>query len=96
MKFIRSLVILIIFALTLIQEAAAKLHRYQSQGTRNYRKTHADLSFNPLPETYHTAPRNNFANHSPAKYAAYNAKLVNTHHYTDASHQMAARLHHVR
>ena len=84
MKFTTLLLLTIVVILKLVFSK-----KQPSQGSRNYRKMHHDLSYNPLPHTFHTAPRSSFAMHSNDKYKQANLRLVHTHQYKDTTNIVA-------
>jgi hypothetical protein len=90
MKFLRTIILTTLVILQLIKETFSKKKwsGHPSQSTRNYRKFHSDPSFNPLPATWTSGPRVNFANFIPKKYKAYNDKLNGVHHWTDTTQGM--------
>jgi hypothetical protein len=92
MKLLRYLLAATLFVFQLVQTLGKKL-RHPSQGTRNYRHPHPDPSYNPLPQTYWTGPRYNFAENTGHKYKGYNARLSNIHHYMDTTKTLADRAH---
>jgi hypothetical protein len=79
MKFLKLLTLLVFIMKLLSSALAAKAKKY-------FRHRHKiqppELSFNPLPREYHTAPRMNFARNFNQKHEEYNRRnLVNTHTY---------------
>ncbi len=100
MKFVKLLLLPIIL---ILQVFSKKLrNKYDpmlsgvSQATRNYRKVHSDPSYNPLPHSYTTGPRNSFATHYSRKHMEYNSKLHHAHNYQDTTHVMAEKVHHMK
>jgi hypothetical protein len=79
MKYV--LIILAIFELV-------QLRSLPSQSTRNYRKGHPDPSYNPLPNSWETGPRNSLPLQRPDKYHRYNSQLFNAHSYEDKTPTM--------
>ncbi len=98
MKFARYLLLPIILLLQVLSKKVRSKYDPMfdgvSQSTRNYRKLHTDPSFNPLPQSWTTGPRQNFANPNP-KHVAYYSKLHNTHGYHDTTHVMAEKVRHM-
>ncbi len=91
MKFLKFLIISTVFLMKLISDVMSK-NLHPEQSTRNYRHLHTDLSYNPLPSSYSTGDRHNFAQHAQAKHRVYNSKLANHHTYADTTRSLG-RLH---
>ena len=93
MKFARYLLLTIIVILKIaVGVFSKKAHKQPSQATRNYRKTHGEMSYNPLPQNYHTGPRGSFAMHTSNKYREANARLSTSHNYQDTTRVVANRV----
>ena len=76
MKFARIILLTILSIISYI--VSKKKSRQPSQGTRNYRHHHLDPSYNPLPRSWHTAPRSNFAQYSGKKYQEQISKMAHS------------------
>ena len=97
MKFFNLLLLTFLGLFKLMTSKSSKkanTRKDPSQANRNYRKVAPDPSYNPLPSSYQTGPRNNFGGgHNHHKYKAYNPKLANYHNYHDTTEQLKARVH---
>lgn len=78
MKFLK-LITFLVFIMKLLASALSVRVK------KHFRQRHIDqqpeLSFNPLPKEYHTAPINDFAKVFNHKHAAYNREHLHTAHF---------------
>jgi hypothetical protein len=78
MKFLKLLTFLVFIMKLLTSALSVKVKKY-------FRHRHKiqppELSFNPLPKEYQTAPRYNFAKNFNHKHAEYNRENLHTAHF---------------
>lgn len=93
MKFFNLLLLTILGLFKIFSAKNAKAKKHPSQGTRNYRKVAPDPSYNPLPNSWQTGPRNNFGGgHNAKKYGSYSSRIADYHQYHDSTQQLKNRV----